>query len=150
MAHSTKWVEETLDLTGVKAKSDAPTDEDGNKHVRRDVPVEVNGRRYSVSVWVPEGAAVTPTGGPTRRKSSSTGSGGPGNGKVAVPMQGTVVKIEVEVGQAVEAGDTLLVLEAMKMENNIAADIAGTITEVSVAVGDTVGGGDVVVIIEAG
>jgi acetyl-CoA/propionyl-CoA carboxylase biotin carboxyl carrier protein len=65
-------------------------------------------------------------------------------------MQGTVVKIDVEVGQAVDAGDTVLVLEAMKMENNIAADISGTIKEISVAVGDTVGGGDVVVIIEAG
>ena len=60
-----------------------------------------------------------------------------------------MVKIEVEVGQAVEAGDTILVLEAMKMENNIAADITGTVKEISVAVGDTVGGGDVVVIIEA-
>jgi acetyl-CoA/propionyl-CoA carboxylase biotin carboxyl carrier protein len=65
-------------------------------------------------------------------------------------MQGTVVKIDVEVGQTVDAGDTVLVLEAMKMENNIAADISGTIKEISVAVGDTVGGGDVVVIIEAG
>ena len=150
MKHSTKWVEETLDLTGVKAEADESTDDDGNERVRRDVPVEVNGRRYSVSVWVPEGAAAAaPAGGPTRRKASSSGSGGAGNGKVAVPMQGTVVKIEVEVGQSVEAGDTVLVLEAMKMENNIAADIAGVIKEISVSVGDTVGGGDVVVTIEA-
>ena len=149
MTHSTKWVEETLDLTGIAAVVDEVTDEDGNERVRRDVPVEVNGRRYSVSVWVPESAAAAPTGGPTRRKSASSGSGGAGNGKVTVPMQGTVVKIDVEVGQAVEAGDTILVLEAMKMENNIAADITGTVKEISVAVGDTVGGGDVVVIIEA-
>jgi acetyl-CoA/propionyl-CoA carboxylase biotin carboxyl carrier protein len=149
MAHSTKWVEETLDLTGVKATVDKSTDEDGNERVRRDVPVEVDGRRYSVSVWVPEGVSAAPAGGPARRRSSSSGSGGAGNGKVAVPMQGTVVKIDVEVGQAVDAGDTVLVLEAMKMENNIAADISGTIKEISVAVGDTVGGGDVVVIIEA-
>ena len=149
MTHSTKWVEETLDLTGIAAAVDEVADEDGNERVRRDVPVEVNGRRYSVSVWVPESAAAAPTGGPTRRKSASSGSGGAGNGKVTVPMQGTVVKIDVEVGQAVEAGDTILVLEAMKMENNIAADITGTVKEISVAVGDTVGGGDVVVIIEA-
>ena len=149
MTHSTKWVEETLDLTGIAAVVDEVTDEDGNERVRRDVPVEVNGRRYSVSVWVPESTAAAPEGGPTRRKSASSGSGGAGNGKVTVPMQGTVVKIDVEVGQAVEAGDTILVLEAMKMENNIAADITGTVKEISVAVGDTVGGGDVVVIIEA-
>jgi len=148
MTHSTKWVEETLDLTGVTSKTEATTDDDGNERVRRDVPVEVNGRRYSVSVWVPESAGAAPAAGPARRKASSSGSGGGGNGKVAVPMQGTVVKIEVEPGQSVEAGDTVLVLEAMKMENNIAADISGTIKEVNVAVGDTVGAGDIVVIIE--
>ena len=149
MTHSTKWVEETLDLTGVKAPDVETTDEDGNERVRRDVPVEVNGRRYSVSVWVPEGAVTAaPAAGPARRKSTSGGSGGGGNGKVSVPMQGTVVKIEVEVGQTVAAGETVLVLEAMKMENNISADIDGTIKEINVAVGDTVGGGDVVVVIE--
>jgi acetyl-CoA/propionyl-CoA carboxylase biotin carboxyl carrier protein len=52
------------------------------------------------------------------------------------------------VGDAVETGDTVCVLEAMKMENNVAADIAGTVTEVKVAVGDPVGSGDVVVVIE--
>jgi len=148
MKHSTKWVEETLDLSGVAAVVDETTDDEGNARVRRDVPVEVNGRRYSVSVWVPETAGVAAAGGgPTRRTASSGSSGGAGNGKVAVPMQGTVVKIEVEVGQSVAAGDTILVLEAMKMENNIAADIDGTIAEINVAVGDTVGGGDVVVVI---
>jgi acetyl-CoA/propionyl-CoA carboxylase biotin carboxyl carrier protein len=73
-----------------------------------------------------------------------------GNGQVAVPMQGTIVKVVVAVGDAVEAGDTVCVLEAMKMENNVAADIAGTVTEVKVAVGDSVGSGDIVVVIEAG
>jgi len=149
MSHSTKWVEETLDLTGIKAEADESQDDDGNERVRRDVPVEVNGRRYSVSVWVPESAGAAAAAGPTRRKSSSGGGGGGGNGKIAVPMQGTVVKIDVEVGQAVQAGDTVLVLEAMKMENNISADISGTIKEINVAVGDTVGGGDIVIIIEA-
>ncbi|MCL4125018.1 UNVERIFIED_CONTAM: hypothetical protein GTU68_035497 [Idotea baltica] len=149
MKHSTKWVEETLDLSGVKAEVGDTTDENGNERVRRDVPVEVNGRRYSVSVWVPEGAASALAGGPARRKSGTGSSGGAGDGKVAVPMQGTVVKLNVEVGQAVEAGETVLVLEAMKMENNIAADIDGTVKEVNVSVGDTVGGGDVVVVIEA-
>jgi acetyl-CoA/propionyl-CoA carboxylase biotin carboxyl carrier protein len=53
----------------------------------------------------------------------------------------------VAVGDAVETGDTVCVLEAMKMENNVAADIAGTVAEVKVAVGDPVGSGDVVVVI---
>ena len=58
------------------------------------------------------------------------------------------MKVLVEVGQAVEAGQTVCVLEAMKMENNITADKAGTVTEIKVAPGDSVGTGDVVVVIE--
>ena len=53
-----------------------------------------------------------------------------------------------EVGQEVEAGATVCVLEAMKMENNITADKAGSVKEIKVAVGDSVGSGDVVVVIE--
>ena len=151
MRHSTKWVEETLDLSDVRAEVAPVVDDDEGPRIRRDVPVEVNGRRFDVSVWVPESAGVASAGAaaPARRRAAAGGGGGGGNGQVAVPMQGTVVKVAVEVGQAVEAGDTVLVLEAMKMENNIAADIAGTVTEVRVAVGDSVGGGDVVVVIEA-
>jgi biotin carboxyl carrier protein len=52
------------------------------------------------------------------------------------------------VGQAVEAGQPVCVLEAMKMENNITADKAGTVTEVKVAPGQSVGSGDIVVVIE--
>jgi acetyl-CoA/propionyl-CoA carboxylase biotin carboxyl carrier protein len=62
-------------------------------------------------------------------------------------MQGTIVKILVEIGQAVEAGQGIVVLEAMKMENQINAEKAGTIAEIKVAVGDKVGGGDVVAVI---
>ena len=62
-------------------------------------------------------------------------------------MQGTIVKILVGVGDQVAEGDPVVVLEAMKMENNIAADKAGTVTGINVATGDTVGAGDVVVVI---
>jgi len=57
------------------------------------------------------------------------------------------VKIEVEVGQEVEAGQSLLVLEAMKMENQINSDVSGTVAEIKVSAGDTVGGGDTVMVI---
>ena len=67
---------------------------------------------------------------------------------MAVPMQGTSVKVLVAVGDAGDAGDSVCVLEAMKMENNVAADKAGTVTEVLVGPGDSVGSGDVVVVIE--
>ena len=66
---------------------------------------------------------------------------------MTVPMQGTIVKLLVEVGQAVEVGQGIVVLEAMKMENQINAEKAGTVAEIKVAVGDKVGGGDVVAVI---
>ena len=67
---------------------------------------------------------------------------------MTVPMQGTVVKVLVEVGQTVEAGQAVIVLEAMKMENNIVAEKSGRVTEVKVKAGDTVGAGDIVVVVE--
>ena len=63
-------------------------------------------------------------------------------------MQGTVVKVLVEVGQEIEAGETVIVLEAMKMENNVTAEKSGTVTEIRVEAGQSVGGGDVVAVIE--
>jgi acetyl-CoA/propionyl-CoA carboxylase biotin carboxyl carrier protein len=63
-------------------------------------------------------------------------------------MQGTIVKVLVAVGDTVEAGDTVCVLEAMKMENNITAEASGTVVEVRVEPGDSVGSGDIVAVIE--
>jgi acetyl-CoA/propionyl-CoA carboxylase, biotin carboxylase, biotin carboxyl carrier protein len=155
--HSTKWVEETLDLTGVSAAPAAPpaVEEGEEPKVRRDVDVEVNGKRFSVKVWVPESAAAPAAAAGTaraarpRRAASDHGGGGPaGAGTVTVPMQGTIVKVLVDVGDEVEVGQAVCVLEAMKMENNINAETAGTVTEVRVAPGDSVGSGDVVVVIE--
>ena len=151
LEHSTKWVEETLDLSGVSATPAAPTGDDEQARVKRDLDVEVNGKRFSVSMWVPESAG-NPTSGAAapraRRSSAGGGGGGSGSGSVTVPMQGTIVKVVVEVGDTVEIGDPIVVLEAMKMENNVTAEKAGTISEIRVAEGDSVGGGDVVAIIE--
>ena len=63
-------------------------------------------------------------------------------------MQGTIVKVQVAIGDKVESGDILVVLEAMKMENNITSDVSGTITEINASEGDAVGAGDVIIIIE--
>ena len=63
-------------------------------------------------------------------------------------MQGTIVKVLVAVGDTVEIGQAVCVLEAMKMENQINAEKAGTIAEIRVKAGDTVGAGDVVAVIE--
>ena len=146
---STKWVEDVLDLTGVAGPMGSAAPESDEPLMRRDINVEVNGKRFDVSMWVPEAAAVAGPAKPKRRSASAGGGGATaGNGQIAVPMQGTIVKVEVEAGQTVEAGDTVVVLEAMKMENNIATDVAGTVSEVKVAPGDSVGGGDVVVVID--
>jgi acetyl-CoA/propionyl-CoA carboxylase biotin carboxyl carrier protein len=156
--HSTKWVEERLDLSGIAADRRPPDDVEGGAEpkVRRDVDVEVNGRRFGVTVWVPEsqaGAAVAPVGAggrasPRPRRSTGASARAAGTGAVTVPMQGTIVKVLVAEGDEVEAGQTVCVLEAMKMENNIAADKAGTVKEIKVTAGQSVGSGDVVVVIE--
>jgi acetyl-CoA/propionyl-CoA carboxylase biotin carboxyl carrier protein len=152
--HSTKWVEEVLDLSGVGADPSGGHADDAEVptgSVRRDMSVEVDGRRIEISMWVPDPAEVGTLGGRPRRSSAGpSASGGVGDGRVAVPMQGTIVKVLVAVGDTVGAGDAVCVLEAMKMENNVAADVAGTVAEVNVAVGDSVGSGDVVVVISPG
>jgi acetyl-CoA/propionyl-CoA carboxylase biotin carboxyl carrier protein len=62
-------------------------------------------------------------------------------------MQGTIVKVLVTVGQEVGVGDAVVVLEAMKMENQLQADKAGTVKAINVQPGDKVGAGDVLVVI---
>jgi acetyl-CoA/propionyl-CoA/long-chain acyl-CoA carboxylase, biotin carboxylase, biotin carboxyl carrier protein len=150
MAHSTKWVEETLDLTDVRAAPapDPTAEPDEAPKVKRDLDVEVNGKRFSVSMWVPDSAAANGPATPrTRRSGAGSGGGATGSGDVAAPMQGTIVRVVVAVGDEVEVGDAIVVLEAMKMENNVNADKAGTVKEIRVGEGDSVGGGDIVAVI---
>jgi acetyl-CoA/propionyl-CoA carboxylase biotin carboxyl carrier protein len=153
-AHSTKWVEETLDLSGLTAgplvpAEPAPT-EDEVPTVQRDVTAEVDGRRYSVRLWVPDlGTVAAPVRGAARHKRAATSAAaGTGSGQVTVPMQGTIVKVLVAVGDVVEVGQTICLLEAMKMENAVAAEKDGVVKEVRVSAGDSVGAGDVVAVIE--
>ena len=149
VTHSTKWVEQTLDLSEVSSDPSAEPAEDAEPLVERKTTVEVNGKRFDVKMWVPEtvGVAAAPSAKKPRRAAGGGAGGGGGNGTITVPMQGTIVKIEVEVGQEVEAGQSLLVLEAMKMENQINSDVSGTVAEIKVAAGDTVGGGDTVMVV---
>ena len=153
MTFSTKWVENTLDLSGIVTTPAAPAsdDDDAPDLVRRDTTVEVNGKRFDVSMWVPDQPVVAAAGAAPakkREKRAASGGGGAASGSIEAPMQGTIVKVLVEVGQEVEAGAGILVLEAMKMENQINAETAGTVKEIKVAAGDTVGGGDVLAVIE--
>ena len=150
--HSTRWVTEKLDFSDLV--SPAPAGAPAAAEEPRDVTVEVDGRRYGVRVWLPEG--LTPaagpaagTGGAPRRRghaAAAATAGGPG--KITAPMQGTIIEVLVAVGDVVTAGQAVCVLEAMKMENQVDATGAGTVTEVRMAAGDTVGAGDVLVVLE--
>lgn len=148
--HSTKWLEEVVDLSAISATTLAEVEDADEPRIKRDVDVEVNGKRFSVSMWVPESAGTpSATRSPRARRSGRGASGsGSGSGDVTVPMQGTIVKVLVAVGDTVDVGDAIVVLEAMKMENNVTAEKAGTIKEIRVAEGDSVGGGDIVAVIE--
>src|SRR5687768_16875882 len=95
----------------------------------------VQGR--AVKLWNPAMAASA---------SAAVQSGGTGD--LIAPMQGTILKVLAKQGDTVEAGEAVVVLEAMKMETTIAAPSAGTITELPVNVGDSVGAGQVVAVIE--
>ena len=149
--HSTRWVEDRLDLSDVSSPAALvqPEPPDPDK-VLREVTAEVDGRHYRVKLWVPT-SEPGPRGPSASNRSPRRAHSAPaasGTGKVTVPMQGTIVRVLVAPGDTVEIGQTICVLEAMKMENAIGADKAGTVQEVRVSEGDSVGGGDVVAVIE--
>jgi acetyl-CoA/propionyl-CoA carboxylase biotin carboxyl carrier protein len=156
--HSTRWVEDRLDLAALTPTPVDPAaaggggaagaDESGPR-VLREVTAEVDGRRYEVRLWVPD-VSVGGGGarGGTRPHKPRATVAGSGSGSVTAPMQGTIVKILVAAGDAIEVGETVCLLEAMKMENAITAEKAGTVKEVKVAAGDSVGPGDVIAVIE--
>jgi acetyl-CoA/propionyl-CoA carboxylase biotin carboxyl carrier protein len=156
--HSTKWVEDEIDPATFAAAVDtgalaipAPDGDGAAALVERLVPVEVEGRRYSVKVWLPEAGAVAAPrrgGAPSRPRPVAASASGGGSGNVSAPMQGTIVKVLVEVGASVEVGQPIVVLEAMKMENQINAEMSGTVREIRVAAGDAVGTGDILAVIE--
>ena len=145
--HSTKWVETNLDFSSIASPLPvAPTDTE--ELVRHDVVAEVNGKRVSVALYAAPGAGGTApraaTAAKTRRPKAAVAAG---NGDVTAPMQGTIVKVAVAVGDEVSAGDTVVILEAMKMENAVVAQRAGVVESISVTAGDSVSAGDVVAVI---
>jgi acetyl-CoA/propionyl-CoA carboxylase biotin carboxyl carrier protein len=108
--------------------------------------VEVGGKRIEVTLPAGLGASTgggsAKAAGPKKRGGKKAGGGATGDSLTA-PMQGTIVKVEVEEGQVVAAGDLIVVLEAMKMEQPLTAHKAGTITGLNAEAGTTVPTGTV-------
>ena len=95
---------------------------------------EVNGKRFEILVHAPKAVVK-------RHRVKAGMSGGSSGSGLTSPMQGTVVKIAVSEGEAVEIGDLIIVLEAMKMEQPLMAHKAGVITNLTAAIGTTVSSG---------
>lgn len=142
----TRWIETEFDNT--IPPHEAPAAEDQADAAERErVTVEVGGRRVEVVLPAGLGASTSAAAGaqPARRRGGRKSGGAQASGDSLVsPMQGTIVKIVAEDGATVEAGDTVVVLEAMKMEQPITAHKAGTITGLGAEVGQTVSSGAVI------
>ncbi|MBB5855057.1 acetyl/propionyl/methylcrotonyl-CoA carboxylase subunit alpha [Amycolatopsis umgeniensis] len=136
----TRWIETEFEnkIEPFVAPEAAEAEEE---QPRQNVVVEVGGRRLEVSL--PGGFSLDGGGGGTavkakpRKRAGGTKAAVSGDA-VTAPMQGTIVKVAVEEGQQVEAGELVVVLEAMKMENPVTAHKAGTVTGLSVEVGTAV------------
>ncbi len=150
--HSTKWVEEKAGIENLAVAPLIPTESNDEARVLREVDAEINGRRYQVKLWLSgsdldDSSSKTGSVNGKRPRAKTHSQIGGGSGTIAVPMQGTIVKVLVEVGQSIEAGQTVCILEAMKMENAINAEKTGTVKELRVKPGDSVGSGDIVAVI---
>ncbi|CAN5174336.1 acetyl-CoA carboxylase biotin carboxylase subunit [soil metagenome] len=124
-----------------------PPSEDGpdEPKVERDYAVEVSGRRFDVKVigeaFGGGGNGATAGRRPPRR-SERRGPGGGGPDEITSPLQGNMWKVRVKKGDAVEEGQLLCIIEAMKMENEITAHKAGTVAELPIEEGRPINAGD--------
>jgi acetyl-CoA/propionyl-CoA carboxylase, biotin carboxylase, biotin carboxyl carrier protein len=138
----TRWIETEFDnriepFHGTRGDADEAAP-------RETVVVEVGGKRLEVSLPAGFGGGGGPSrkAAPKRRKGGHSASAASGDA-LAAPMQGTIVKVAVEDGDTVAAGDLIVVLEAMKMEQPITAHKSGTVTGLAAEVGAVVSSGSV-------
>lgn len=118
--------------------------------------ITVNGNAYEVEIEEVKAAAApapkaapAPAAAPAPKAAPAAAAAAPaaGDNTVSAPMPGKIVKLVASVGQAVNAGDVLLILEAMKMQNEITAPAAGTVKSFAVNAGDSVKPGQTMVVI---
>jgi len=148
----TRWIE--TEFSGQIPPYDGPASAAGEagEAGRERITVEVDGRRLDVTLPAGfQGAPAARPAGPAagarlRRGGRRSGSGtvAPSGNALVSPMQGTIVKIVAREGQHVTAGDTIVVLEAMKMEQPLTAHQDGTVHGLTVQVGETVPAGAVI------
>jgi acetyl-CoA/propionyl-CoA carboxylase biotin carboxyl carrier protein len=136
----TRWIETEFDNT-IPPYDAAPEQPETSERER--VTVEVGGKRIEVVLPAGLGAAAgqAPGAAPPKRARGGGAAAQAGGDALVSPMQGTIVKILVADGATVAAGDPVVVLEAMKMEQPLAAHKAGTVTGLTAAVGQTVASG---------
>lgn len=118
--------------------------------------ITVNGTAYEVEVEDMGGAAATapkaapaPAAAPAPKAAAPAPAAKPvaaGSATISAPMPGKVLEVKVKAGDAVKSGDVLMILEAMKMQNEIMAPADGTISDVRISAGQTVGTGDVMIV----
>jgi acetyl-CoA/propionyl-CoA/long-chain acyl-CoA carboxylase, biotin carboxylase, biotin carboxyl carrier protein len=150
----TRWIETEFENT-IEPWQGTPG-QAAESQERERIVVEVGGKRLEVSLPAGFGAGSGAAGGratagrtaPKRSASHRTASAASGD-TLTSPMQGTIVKVAVEEGQTVAAGDLVVVLEAMKMEQPLTAHKAGTVTGLVAQVGQTVTSGAVICTITA-
>jgi acetyl-CoA/propionyl-CoA carboxylase biotin carboxyl carrier protein len=143
----TRWIETEWDNT-IAPYAGGPALEGTEPEERQTVVVEVGGKRLEVSLpgglTLGGGSAATATRKKAPKRSGGGKAGAAASGdSLTAPMQGTIVKIAVDEGSSVEAGDLVIVLEAMKMEQPINAHKGGVVTGLAANVGETVTSGAV-------